>query len=623
MYNVSELYLDAMHEAVQEGHLTGTIGGVAFNSADVLQGSACLTNACADSSDICVGSVFGAQLNITFCNKSLLSRGEWLGKEIVLQWSQRLPGLVEYYEDIPVGRYTVAEVLHSAEGVVVTAYDNMSKFDKKMSVTSFGGSVAEMLNLACSHCRVTLGMTTEEIDDMAGTESLPLYPENDVQTWRDVVYWLAQLCGGFATIDRSGALVIRQFTQTEVMTFDSSERFAGAEFADYRTFYTSVNITNTVEGIVEHHKNAGITDDGLAMNLGANPFLQDSYAVRHQHCAWIVNAISSFDYVPFRATLLGNPAFDLGDVIEFTEGTAGTSSKCCICAMTLNFGHSGELEGFGANPSLQGAQSKTDKNISGLASSSRQNQMIYGYYENVSEVEVGLENSEHIGRLYINATEETTVEVQTKVTFDETLYKSVLASPTFSRSTYELVYKLDNVEVARIPFGDTHVATDLHTEDTHTIEDYLMLSDVEAGSRQTLDVYLEYNAASLSDGVTLTGQALDIPVGAVKITLRGQGLAGNADWIGVLTFTDDLHLYPVNGLGVETLASFGLVSLVDNLDKTLADGIPLIPSEDGQEQATITEELHIYLGANYVPFITEAGEYIYTEDNNRLIVTGT
>ena len=625
MYNVSELYIEALHDWTQQGHLSGTVGGVTFGAADILQGSASLTNQCATGNDIVIGAVYVGVLKITFCNKTLLNRGEWLGKKIHLTWSQRLPGLVEYYEDIPVGVFTISEALHSAEGVVVTAYDNMLMFDKRMNYTGLSGTVYEMFLFACDKCGVNFGMTQEEVEDMAGTARLNIYPDNDVSTWRDIIYYLAQLCGAFSTIARDGSLVLRQFTQTPVLTIDSTERFAGCQFADYRSFYTSVNITNKIDGVVEHHKNAGIPDDGLVMNLGANPFLQDSYAVRHQYCAWIVNAINKFNYVPFESSLLGNPAFDLGDVIEFIEGTAGESSSSCICSYTFTFGHQCDLIGFGANPATQGAQSKTDKNINGIMGQSQANKLTFVEFENVGALEVDQETETLLGTLYYNAEAETNVEVNTKITFDESLYTSVLTPATFSRSMYQLVYKLNNIEVARIPFGDTHIATELHDTDVHTIEDYLSLYVTEPNVRQTLDVYLAYDAASLSEGVTVTGQGLDIPVGAVKITLKGQNLTSDEGWIGYYEYYDDVpRAENVAPIGVHAIDEDGVTftifegefyivaTFADNTERTPVGAVGV---------AQVDEEFRIYLQALAAYWINEDDDYIVTENGDRILFT--
>jgi hypothetical protein len=283
------------------------------------------------------------------------------------------------------------------------------------------------------------------------------------------------------------------------------------------------------------------------------------------------------------------------------------------------------LTGFGANPATQGAQSKTDKNISGIASQSQANKLTFVNYENVGEVEIGQEDELLIGQISFNSETETNVEVNTKVTFDETLYKSVLASPTFSRSTYELVYKLNNIEVGRIPFGDTHIATDLHAEDTHTIEDYLALYIAEPNVRQTLAVYLAYDAASLSDGVTLTGQGLDIPIGGIKITLKGQNLTSDEGWIGYFEYYDDIgRIENVAPIGAHQIEEDGVTFNIYEgefyLVETFVEPLGAVPV-GGVQVAETSEGFRIYLQALSAYWVDESGDYIVTENGEKILFT--
>jgi hypothetical protein len=77
---------------------------------------------------------------------------------------------------------------------------------------------------------------------------------NDVETWRDLVSWLAQTIGCFATADREGNIVFRSFNQTVVDTIDDAHRFTGGSFSDYVTRYTG--LSGAGRGI-----EAGISDD--------------------------------------------------------------------------------------------------------------------------------------------------------------------------------------------------------------------------------------------------------------------------------------------------------------------------------------------------------------------------
>ena len=52
----------------------------------------------------------------------------------------------------------------------------------------------------------------EEIEALPnGSELLSIYPENDIETYRDVLYFTAQVLGGFFCINREGRLEFRQY----------------------------------------------------------------------------------------------------------------------------------------------------------------------------------------------------------------------------------------------------------------------------------------------------------------------------------------------------------------------------------------------------------------------------
>lgn len=121
-------------------------------------------------------------------------------------------------------------------------------------------------------CHVELAQTKEEIEALPnGTELLGIYQDNDIESWRDFLYYLAQTLGCFAVIDRYGKLSLTSYGSTPVMTIDIRHRFSSS-FSDFVTRYTAVSSTNKKTETAEYY--AKDPDDGLTMNLGVNPLLQ-------------------------------------------------------------------------------------------------------------------------------------------------------------------------------------------------------------------------------------------------------------------------------------------------------------------------------------------------------------
>ena len=175
-----------------------------------------------------------------------------------------------------------------------------------------------------------------EIEGMPnGREMLSIYPENDIGTYRDVLFFVGQGLGGFFCINRMGRLEPRKYGAEPVTEVQGRHRFSSS-FSDFITRYTVVSSTNLRTQTAEYY--ALETDDGLTMNLGVNPLLQFGLEeTRRQLCGNILDDLSVVNYVPFDSSTIGNPALDLGDVLTFSGGQADGEQMAwrCLPAWTI------------------------------------------------------------------------------------------------------------------------------------------------------------------------------------------------------------------------------------------------------------------------------------------------
>lgn len=210
-------------------------------------------------------------------------------------------------------------------------------------------------------------LTQEEVEAMPnGDTGLSIYTDNDIETYRDVLYYVGQVLGGFFCINREGVLELRKYGDTPVIEIAGRHRFSSS-FSDFITRYTAVSSTNMRTEIAEYYHLD--PDNGLTMNLGVNPLLQFGLdETRRQLCENILTDISVIDYVPFDSDTIGNPALDIGDVLTFVGGQADEDKISVITSMQVNLYGKQRLKGVGKNPRLAQAKSKNDKNISGLLS---------------------------------------------------------------------------------------------------------------------------------------------------------------------------------------------------------------------------------------------------------------
>ena len=366
MYPVSEAFLQAVQGNTRKYYWTGkitTAGGVEypFDQEDIVKGSGYITAQCCGNSEIELGAVYAAEMGISLFLD--IDRYTLEGAKVELSYHLRLASGA--YETVPMGIFEVSEANRTVHVLELKAYDRMLRFDRAFNGFETIGTAYGMMALCGTACGVELAQTQAEIEALPnGSELLSIYSENDIETYRDVLYFTAQVLGGFFCINRAGKLEFRQYGETPVMEILQKHRFSSS-FSDFVTRYTAVSSTNLRTQTSEYY--ALETDDGLTMNLGVNPLLQFGLEeTRAELCGNILNALSKVNYVPFDSDTIGNPALDLGDVMTFSGGQADAQQITCVTSFTVKIGGRQSLKCVGKNPRLSQAKSKNDKNISGL-----------------------------------------------------------------------------------------------------------------------------------------------------------------------------------------------------------------------------------------------------------------
>ncbi len=520
MYNTSAAYREAIKKQVQQHRLHGQliIGEDAFDFTqdNVLKKSFSLANQCSGSDMVTIGSVYTAELTVTLMGLDL--------QRCTLKDAQIVPyfDLLTRtgWESVPLGVFYVQEADWTVWGVELTAYDGMIKFDQPMGFDTTYGSIWDFVSMACEACGVALGMSTAQIRSLPnGNTEMGIYAENDLETWRDLIYWCAVTTGTIATFNRSGELEFRRYGITPVDELDADHRFKEARFSDFETRYTGVSLTDMKSGSTKRF--SVNPDNGLTMDLGKNPFLQygTTSDIREMAEA-ILSAVTVIDYVPVRVSMSGDPAYDLTDVIRFSMGAADGAKISCITSFDWTFGDSYEMEGVGKNPALEDARSKTDKELQAIRSQVNSQEMIFYEFTNSQPIEIGDGDTAIISNLRYSAL------VNTKVVF--TLEALLDIETTVSGITYT-----DAVGLVTYELNESQI-TEYKPRETWFDGDHILhlryVLDLNTTVMQHLVVKL-----AVSGGNVIIG------VGAIKATLQGQGLAATDTWDGTFDISENLE----------------------------------------------------------------------------------
>lgn len=551
MYPVSKEYQKAISESSRSFFWTGAITTKAgkkytFGNKDIVKGSGYISRQCSGSSEIELGSVYAAELGISLFSD--IDRYSLEDASITLSFHLKAGN--ETYEEVPMGIFYIAEANRKIKTLELKAYDAMLNLDKNFDKGLSSAFPYDFLSLLSKACHVELAQTKEEIEAFTnGTELLGIYQENDIETWRDFLYYLAQALGCFSTIDREGKLRLIPYGITDNKTVDSRHRFSST-FSDFVTRYTAVSSTNKKTDIAEYYSVK--PDDGLTMNLGVNPLLQFGLEEKRKRIINnILSAVTVVNYVPFDSDTIGDPALDLGDVIKFTGGHADETKRSAITSIETKINGKQKIKCVGKNPRLAGAKSKNDKNIAGLQSSMNENKLSIYTYVNALKISVGAEKTSIINIEFASG-DETNAEFHAEVILDvrsnavsrradaETTIEIGEESKVISipvnwtddgKTILKAYYVLDGKEVEQFHPSETWFSG------KHLLNLYYPIIEMKANELHTFEVMIE-----LTDGT-----ATIEPQNAMA-TISGQGLGAQERWDGRITVDEEIRLVELSGL---------------------------------------------------------------------------
>lgn len=591
MYPVSEAYKKAIESNTRKYYWTGTITDkngktYDFTNENIVKGSGYITRQCCGSSEIELGTVYSAELGISLFYD--IDRYTLQDAEIRLWFHLILPD--ETVEEIPMGVFFVVEANRNIKTIDLKAYDGMLNLEKKFNKGLSSATPYDFLSLLSKACHIELAQSKEEIESLTnGTELFGIYQENDIETWRDFLYYLAQALGCFATIDRYGKLLFVSYGTEAVKSIGSRHRFSSS-FSDFVTRYTAVSSTNKKTETAEYY--AKKPDDGLTMNLGVNPLLQFGLEeTRKKIINGILDTISMVEYVPFDSDTIGDPALDLGDVLRFTGGHADENRKAAITSINTKINGKQTVKCVGKNPKLAEAKSKNDKNISGLLSSISGNKLSVYTFTNALELEIGEERTSVISMEFASGDE-------TNAEFHAEAIIKVESNPYTRNLTAEGTIDLENEsggenkKIITFPIEwdedgktgltvfymlDGHEIEEFRPKETwfsgiHLLNLYYPIIELEANELHTFEVL-----------ISLTNGSGKIEVQDILATISGQGLGVQERWDGRITADETMRRIVLSGMKTHILTErvnteIGLpkqTGISDRLATITMTGMPL------------------------------------------------
>lgn len=596
MYSVSNKYIQDMKEPVARLSIRGVVGNKVFTEENIVGGSFSITNQCVDSDEILLGAAYIGELQATFQGLNI-DRYEWVGKVITPYHVRVFPDSTT--EEVPLGVFTIAEATWSADGVSVIAYDNMSKLDKAAQFTATTGKPYNILLAICARCGLTLAMTKAQVEALPnGDETLGLWADNDIETYRDMISWLAQALASIVLVNRTGGIYLKPYGMTIIDTVGADNRFIDSNFSDFESRYSGLSVVDMQAKVTRYYHTDN--DHYLTYNLGSNPWMQYGVqSTKDRLARAILNSLAATAYVPFTVTMLGDPAYDLGDVLTLSGGLGDSTKHFVIQRFQYNLHNNYTAEGVGKNPDLASAKSKSDKQIENLQKNIDQNQIQYYFYTNTEEIVIGDTQTRQIMDIRFSSLKATVVMFHAEILLD---VDTTVSGITYDDAVGTVTYYINASEVQERHPAETWVDGDhiLHLQ-----------YHINIGEAELTRFVVTLNA---------NGGSFTIPVGGIEAVISGQGLAAVGEWDGYIDIEETIGKINLGGITLKHNMTDEVSTSQDiPYNPTSTDTLSKIPLRGISLKHNMSESLFVDKDMMSAHTHSELSEYTYAQLNNLMI----
>lgn len=317
MLNVTPQFRQALYDGnrnyIETVKITLTDGTVLnLTNEDIWQGSLSFEDAVSSDSDFQIGAAIINKQKLQLNNMyEDFNDYTFEGAEVITNIGLAC-GANSEVERLRKGTFIVDTADYDEAIISLDLLDYMSKFEEPFSDVNitFPVQAQTLVNMICSHCGVTLGT----VDFPHRTFEIETGPEKDTCSCREVIAWVAQICGCFARCDVYGRLELKWYDTNALDSF--LEGLDGGIFDT--TSSSSYQTGDTADGGSFNPWNTGyVYDDGdFAQVLKNVHVISETFS----------HKISVDDVVITGVRILVKADSDSGsgnEIISYMEGTAG------------------------------------------------------------------------------------------------------------------------------------------------------------------------------------------------------------------------------------------------------------------------------------------------------------
>lgn len=475
MYNTSAQYKLDIKKPSRSFECRITIGDRIFKNEDIVD---IITDGNIQPQEgFSIGNTVSTTLDLTLLNKvdTIYSTNQ-----IKVEIGLKTGNTIEY---ILMGYYNIDDIEKTDYTTKFTAFDNMIKFE-----TAYFSSLGNT---------PTLTQVVNELASKTGvqfTGSLPAYTVKKLEgfTCREILSYVASVCGGNAVITREGKFTI-------VYPKDINYSMDANNYIDFKREEVKYKIGKVTCQIKEKEtiSKGSLGTDSMEL-LFENPWVTDSILQD------IYNRLNGFEYLGYSMKWQGDLSLDVGDIITCTD-KKGVVRKLPILSQKLTY-----TGGLTSEIAAKGESKNKNSFSSSGSTANKVNRVV---------TDLALVNKAFVDYAHINDADIVNLKAETakihSLEAETANINNLLAGNVSAGSTQTMHLTSKNVVI------DNAIIKDAMIENIST-------SKIRAGSIDTNKITL----SSADGGLSIVGPTMQFKDKSNRVRLQlGQDTAGNFNFI--------------------------------------------------------------------------------------------
>lgn len=287
MQNVSSSYLEKIKEPSRSFECRVTIGNNVYTNSDIINIS---IEDVQPSDGFTIGAAVSKSLELTLNTNNTI----YSNSKVKLEMGLNIGSTFEY---ILIGHFHIEDIISTDYSTKLTCYDNMIKFEKPYF--SNLGKTSSLKNIVNELATIT---------EVEFTGSLPSYNLNKLEgfTCREILGFVASICGGNAYITRDG-----KFTIKTPETIDYS--ITSDNYIDLKSEEDLYKLGAITCKANDKELTKGTLSNSSMEITFENPWVTESILTD------IYNKLKGFEFIGYSMKWQGDFSLDVGDIISITD----------------------------------------------------------------------------------------------------------------------------------------------------------------------------------------------------------------------------------------------------------------------------------------------------------------